>query len=237
MGGFTLRFQPVVPMTAFRLQSMAGNDPKQPFKICRNRKTKLKKLVPFIALIWVATSGASDPAPDWGDWQAHVWNTYCELSKEYYIPFRNDPSRRDPNRRGFLSGTTFDRAFVRFTANPPQLHGESHGAIRFSLHVYPEDPPTRTIERIVDATLGGFRSEANMIKNDRSRTPQTFLLGEDESAQLLQRFTDSETVQFELKFANGDEKQFRIYPSGDRTFYVWAEMFQTCIRSHKGKKR
>ena len=34
-----------------------------------------------------------------------------------------------------------------------------------------------------------------------------------------------------------DMKQFKIYPSGDRTFYVWANMFQTCIRSHEGKRR
>jgi len=150
--------------------------------------TNLKKLVPIIALIWVATSGASDPAPTWGFWQTHVYNSYCELSNEYHIPFRNDPFRR-----GFLSGTTLDRAFVRFRADA-QLHGESAG-----IHA--------------------------------------FLLGVDESTQLLQRFTDNETVEFELKFASGDLRQFKIYPSGNRTFYVWADMFQTCIRSHKGKNR
>jgi len=218
-----------VQMLVFTELEMAAFDPKQPFRICRNRETKLKKLVPFIALIWVATSGASDPLPTWGSWQAHVVNTYCELSMEYRIPFRNDPSRR-----GFLSGTTFDRAFVRFRASTQQP-AESLGVIRFHLSVYPEDPPTRTVERIVDATLGGFRSEAIMF--NYARTPQNFLLGEDESAQLLQRFINNERVDFELKFANGDEKQSTFYPSGDRTFYVWAEMFQTCIRSHKGKKR
>jgi hypothetical protein len=196
--------------------------------------TNLKKLVPFIALIWVATSGASDPGPSWGaGWQAHVWNTYCELRREYYIPFRNDPSRR-----GFLSGTAFDRAFVRFAANT-QLHGslippESLGLIRFHLYVYPEDFPIATSERIIEASLGGYRSEANVVSNAEIHT---FSLNAEESAQLLRRFTDNEVVEFELKFANGDMKQFKIYPSGDRTFYVWANMFQTCIRSHEGKRR
>ena len=191
----------------------------------------MKKLVPFIALIWVATSGASDPGPTWGFWQAGVLNTYCELKKEYYIPFRNDPSRSDPSRRGFLSGTAFDRAFMRFTANT-QLHGtEPLGTIRFSLYVYPEDPPRETSERIKEASLGGYRSEVNVLSGIH-----TFSLNADESVQLLQRFINNERVDFELKFSNGDEKQFRIYPSGDRTFYVWAEMFQTCIRTHKGKK-
>ena len=201
----------------------------QTFKVCRNRATKLKKLIPFIALIWVATSGASDPSPTWGFWQTHVWNTYCELKKEYYIPFRNDASRSDPSRRGFLSGTAFDRAFVRFTANT-QLHGtEPLGTIRFSLDVYPDDCPIANSERIIEASLGGYRTEANVVSNAEIHQ---FSLNAYEYVQLLQRFTDNEVVEFELKFANGDKRQFKIYPSGDRTFYVWADMFQSCSRSH-----
>ena len=211
-----------------------ANDPKQPFKICRNRETKLKKLVPFIALIWVATSGASGPVPTWSFWQAHVENRYCELRNEFDIPFRNDPSRYDPGKKGFLTGTAFDRAFIRFVADA-QLHGEdSLGVIRFHLYVYPEVLPNApaTSERIIEASLGGFHSEAKEVSNIH-----TFSLNEDESTQLLQRFINNEIVEFELKFANGDMKQFKIYPSGNRTFYVLADMFHTCIKSHKGKKR
>ena len=195
----------------------------------------MKKLVPIIALIWVATSGASDPVPTWGFWQANVENTYCELKTEFYIPFRNDPSRSDPGRRGFLSGTAFDRAFVRFWANT-QFRDESLGVIRFHLYVYPEDMPNAppASERIVEASLGGYRSEANLLTTAEIHT---FSLNADQSVQLLQRFTDNEIVEFELTFANGDMKQFKIYPSGNRTFYVWADMFHTCIKSHKGKKR
>ena len=193
----------------------------------------MKKLVPFIALIWVATSGASDPVPMWGFWQAHVENTYCDLRREYYIPFRNDPSRSDPSRRGFLSGTTFDRAFVRFVSEAEtQQPAESLGVFRFHLYVYPEDLPKASSERIVEASLGGFHSEAKVLSNIH-----TFSLNEDESAQLFQRFIDNEIVEFELIFANDDMRQFKIYPSGNRTFYVWANMFQTCIETHKGKKR
>lgn len=194
----------------------------------------LRKLALLLLLICCATSIASDPAPGWGaGWQAHVWNTYCELGREYHIPFRSDP-----DRRGFLSRTAFDRAFVRFVANT-HLHGdlippESLGVIQFHLYVYPEDFPLPASQRIVRASLGGYPSKANVVSNAEIHI---FSLEEDESAQLLQRFIDSETVDFELSFANGDQRQFRIYPSGDRTFYVWAEMFRTCIRTHKGKKR
>lgn len=190
----------------------------------------MKKLCALLALIWVTTLGASDPGPAWGSWQAHVWNTYCELKKEYFIPFRDDPISKDPSKRGFLSGTAFDRASLRFTANT-QLQGESLGVIRFALEVYPEDLRP-TSERITAANLGGYRGEAKMESEI-----QTFLLNAEESMQLLQRFTDSEIVAFELKFANGDTRLFKIYPSGDRTFYVWANMFQTCIKTHKGKTR
>ena len=192
--------------------------------------TNLKKLVPLLALIWAATLGASDPGPAWSDWQAHVWNTYCELKREYFIPFRDDPIRKDPSNKGFLSGTAFDRAFVRFTANT-QLRGESLGVIRFHLAVYPEDLKV-TSERITEANLGGYRGEANTVSEI-----QTFSLNAEESMQLLQRFTDREVITFELKFASGDTRQFNIYPSGDRTFYIWANMFQTCIQTHKGKRR
>lgn len=196
--------------------------------------TNLKKLVPFIALIWVATSGASDPAPTWGFWQAHVENSSCELRREYFIPFRNDPSRYDPSKKGFLTGTAFDRAFIRFKAYAQLRGDDSLGAIRFHLYVYPEDMPNApaTSERIIEASLGGFHGEGKVLSGIH-----TFSLNEDESAQLLQRFIDSEIVEFELTLANGDMRQFKIYPTGNRTFYVWANMFQTCIETHKGKKR
>jgi hypothetical protein len=124
---------------------------------------------------------------------------------------------------------------VRFRAYT-QLHGESTGVIRFHLEVHPEDMPTApaTSERIIEASIGGYRSEAKLLSTAEIHA---FLLSADESAQLLQRFIDNEVVEFELKFANGDVKQFNIYPSGDRTFYVWADMIHTCIKSHKGKKR
>lgn len=216
------------------IDSAAGIDPKQPVKISRNRVTNLKTLVPFIALIWVATSGASEPGPTWGFWQAHVENTYCELKREYYIPFRNDPSRYDPSKKGFLTGTAFDRAFIRFMAYAQLRGDDSLGVIRFHLYVYPEDMPNApaTSERIIEATLGGFHGEAKVLSSIH-----TFSLNEDESTQLLQRFIDSEIVEFELTLANGDMRQFKIYPSGNRTFYVWANMFQTCIETHKGKRR
>lgn len=194
----------------------------------------MKILAPIIALVWANVATASDPQPSWGpDWSAHVWNLYCELRRDYYIPF---PA--DPDRRGFLSGTAFNKAFATFRANT-QLHGdliptESLGVIRFHLYVYPENFPIAANDRIVEATLSGFRSRANVVSNAEIHM---FSLNEHESAQLLQRFVDNEIVDFELTFANGDERQFKMYPSGDRTLYVLADMFQTCIRSHKGRNQ
>ena len=194
----------------------------------------MRHLLLTIACLVTCSSFASDPALSWGaGWTAHVTNLDCELRREYYIPFRTDP-----DRRGFLSGTAFDRTFVRFKANT-RLHGdlipaESLGVIRFHLYVYPEDSPTATSERIVEASLGGFHSEANVVSNAKIHI---FSLGKDESVQLLQRFIKNEVVDFELEFANGDERQFKIYPSGNRTFYVSADMFQTCIRSHMERQR
>ena len=193
----------------------------------------MKRLVLVFGLIWVIAANASDPAPGWGaDWNAHVWNTYCELRREYYIPY---PS--DKERRGFLSGTAFDRAFVRFAANT-RSHGdlipkESLGVIRFHLYVYPDDFPIAETERILEARLGGFHSEVDVISNAEIHV---FSLEENESAILLQRFIDNDAVEFELNFATGDRREFKIYPTGDRTFFIWAEMFNTCIRENTSEK-
>ena len=193
----------------------------------------MEKLVSFFALIWVATSSASDMSPNWGaQWQAHVTTTYCELRKEYRIPTPNDPASR-----GFLSETAFDRAFVRFTANT-RLHGsvippESLGVIRFHLYVYPEDFPIAASERISEASLGGIRSEAHVVSNAEIHI---FSLNAEDTALLLQRFINNEVVDFNLTFANGDLRQFKIYPSGNRNFYVRAEMFNTCIRENTSEK-
>ena len=164
----------------------------------------MRKLVLLLLLPWCASSIASDPAPGWGaGWQAHVWNTYCELRREYYIPFRGDP-----DQRGFLSGTAFDQAFVRFTANT-RIHGdlipaESLGVVQFHLYIYPEEFPVPSSQRIVRASLGGHLSESNVVSNAEVHI---FSLDADESAQLLQRFVNSEIVDFELTFANGDQRK------------------------------
>jgi len=63
-----------------------------------------------------------------------------------------------------------------------------------------------------------------------------FSLEENESAILLQRFIDNDAVEFELNFATGDRREFKIYPTGDRTFFIWAEMFNTCIRENTSEK-
>ena len=100
---------------------------------------------------------------------------------------------------------------MRFTANT-QLRGESLGVIRFHLEIHSEDLKA-TSERITEANLGGYLGEGNTLSEI-----QSFSLNAEESMQLLQRFTDSEVVAFELKFASGDTRQLNIYPSGDRTF-------------------
>lgn len=212
---------------------ISADDPLQPFNIYPIKTAHLERLALIFALIWGSAATASDPAPSWGaGWQAYVTNTYCELRREYYIPYKDDP-----DRRGFLSGTVFDKAFVRFVANT-RLHGDiirkdSLGVVRFHLYVYPEDFPIAETEKILAATLGGFHSEAKVVSNAEIHT---FSLEPKESANLLQRFINNEAVDFELKFAKGEERKFKLYPPGNRTFYVWAEMFNTCIRENTAEK-
>ena len=193
----------------------------------------MKKQVPLLVFFLVATTDASDLAPGWAHgWNAYVWNTYCELRREYHIP-----NLDDPDRWGFLTGTAFNKAFVRFSANT-RLHGDlipkdSLSVVQFHLYVYPESFPVADSDRIVAAELGGFRTAANVVSNAQIHV---FSLDRDDSMQLLNRFIKNERVDFRLHFADGAERQFSIYPSGDKTFYVWAEMFKTCIRQNTSDK-
>lgn len=190
----------------------------------------MRSLLLVLALLLSTSSLASDPQPSWGaGWSANVWNTYCELQRRYFIPVPADSTRR-----GFLSGTAFNGAFVRF-ATTTRTHGNIITAdqldiLQFALYVYPERPPVRDDQRITSAVLGGFAADARIVPN---ADIHMFTLDEAESQQLLQRFMNNETVDFELRFANGNAAQFQIHDSGDRNFHVWEAMFRTCVRANR----
>lgn len=191
----------------------------------------MRVLVLALTFALSASVLASDLAPSWGaKWSVNVENTYCEIVRRYTIP-----SVSGSERRGFLSGTMFNGAFVRFTTTT-KTHGDVITAdqldkLRFDLYVYPETQPVPENERIVSASLGGFESVPNVV----SRTEiYIFSLNEDESFLLLQRFLSYEAADFELRFADGRNAEFSIYPSGNRDFHVLEGMFQTCVRLNRG---
>jgi hypothetical protein len=190
----------------------------------------MKVLPLFLVLCLSASSLASDLEPGWGvGWSAGVWNTYCELQRRYVIPF---PA--DSKRRGFLSETAFNAAFVRF-ATTTRTHGnlitpDQLDILQFSLYVYPEALPVSDNQRILSANLGGFEVQAHSFPNTGIHI---FSASEDESNVLLQRFVNNETVTFELRFADGKTAQFSIRDAGDRNFHVWEAMFQTCVRRNR----
>jgi hypothetical protein len=190
----------------------------------------MRTLALAIAFFLSTSSLASDPEPSWAaNWSANVWNTYCEIKRTYQIPFSQDPSRR-----GFLSKSMFNGAFVRFETTT-QTHGnviteDQLDIFRFDLYVYPDSHPVPKEQRILSASLGGFEASARIVSNAEIHI---FSLNEDESYRLLQRFMANEVVPFELRFANGERTQFKIYPPGDRNFHVLEAMFRTCVRENR----
>lgn len=178
---------------------------------------------------------ASDPAPMWSPrWSANVWNTYCELKLDYVIPFR-----RDASRRGFLANTGYDRAFVRFAATTRthyDLYPESElFKVRFQLHIYGENgqlpPPTH---RITSAKVGEFELTP---PKDPEFWIHSFSLEEEPTSRLLSVFRANERVDVIVRFADGEERQSTMYPSGDRDFHVWEAMFETCVQKNVGPRR
>ena len=178
---------------------------------------------------------ASDPMPGWSSrWSANVWNTYCELKLDYSIPFR-----RDATRRGLLANTGYDRAFARFAATTRMhydLYPESElFRVRFQLHIYGENgrlpSPHR---RILTAKIGDL--ELNP-PTDPEFWIHNFSLDEEATSKLRSVFRANERVDVIIRFANGEERQSTIYPSGDRDFHVWEAMFETCIQENVGPRR
>ena len=177
---------------------------------------------------------ASDPAPGWSHrWSANVWNTYCELKLDYGIPFR-----RDATRRGLLANTTYDRAFARFSATT-RMHYDLYPEeelfkVRFQLLIYGENGKLPEMEsRISSAKIGDF--ELNPPE-DSEFWIHVFSLDEEDTSTLLSVFRANERVEVIIRFANGEERTSKIYPSGDRDFHVWEAMFETCIRKNIGSR-
>ena len=212
----------------------SANDPFRTFNLTFSRSRLMPIKIAILLVAIVVTLGpatyASDPMPTWAsDWSAHVWNTYCALRLEYTIPIR-----RNPERRGFLAGRSIDRLFARFAASTRTHFGlipeEKLFKTRFELHFYGEDGhPVAEDDQILSAKIGEFEMNSPA---DPNAWILTFSLDEDKTLSLLQRFNDNEVVEVAVRFADGEERRSKIYPSGDRNFHVWAEMFKTCIREN-----
>ena len=218
---------------------MTAADPKRTVRFgARDSLNMPRKSLFQISAILVLASAvteASDPMPGWSHrWSANVWNTYCELKLDYSIPFR-----RDATRRGLLANTGYDQAFVRFTATT-RLHYDLYPEdelfkVRFQLHIYGENgelPAPNS--RILSARIG--ESELNPPENPEFWI-HMFSLDEEATSDLLSDFRANERVNVVVRFANGEERQSTIYPSGDRDFHVWEAMFETCIQKNVGPRQ
>lgn len=188
-----------------------------------------------VSLILVCSMAeASDPVPGWSNrWSANVWNTYCDLKLDYSIPFR-----RDALRRGLFANTGYDNAFVRFAATT-RLHynrypEEELAKVRFQLLIYGENGELPGPEsRISSARVGNF--ELNPPENPEFWI-HVFSLGEEATSELMSVFRANERVDVVIQFANGEERQSTIFPSGDRDFHVWEAMFEACIQNNVGSR-
>ncbi len=181
----------------------------------------------FAAFLLLPTlSTASVPGPSWGaGWRADVYPLHCELIRHYRVPY---PSER--NRRGFLSGSGYHKAIIRFMANT-RTHGDiitsdQIGVISFSLLVYPYRYPVDENDKIVTAKIDKYVVPPTVLDHSDIHM---FTLSKEASLNLLQKFVDNEMVDFSLQLASGEGKPFKVYPSGNRTFNVLEKMFKTCI--------
>lgn len=182
-------------------------------------------------VVSVDATFASNPAPSWGSgWNAAVTRLHCEINRNFSIPMREHTGK------GFLDGTPYRGAKIRFFSYT-RTHGdivrqEDLGVTRLQLLLHPMYSATDQADWILRASLGGFEAKPKS-HNDNQRN--SLWLPPDESSALFEKFMRSEVVQFSIKFRNGKETSFQIYPSGNRTFPVLAAMFETCIATNRDK--
>jgi hypothetical protein len=218
---------------------MSATDPMQTVRFCTIDGFHMlnKSAIRLIVFLFLASivAEASDPMPGWSHrWSANVWNTYCELKLDYYIPFR-----RDAMRRGLLANTGYDQAFVRF-ASTTRMHYDLYPEeelfkVRFQLYIYGENGVLPAPEsRILSARIGDFELDP---PENAEFWIHMFSLDEEATSKLLGVFRANERVEVTIRLANGEERRSTIYPSGDRDFHVWEAMFEACIRKNVGPRR
>lgn len=218
---------------------MTASDPKRTVRSSVKDAFHMlgKSPIPIVVFLFLASivAEASDPMPGWSHrWSANVWNTYCELKLDYGIPFR-----RDATRRGLFANTGYDNAFVRFTATT-RLHYDLYPEeelfkVRFQLYIYGENGELPAPDsRVLWARIGDF--ELNPPENPEFWI-HMFSLDEEATSKLRSVFRANERVDVVIRFANGEERQSTIFPSGDRDFHVWEAMFEACIQKNVGPRR
>lgn len=191
-------------------------------------KNKFVVIILFLSF----NSYASDFVPNWVGWRIDAHGIGCGLIKDYYIPYKERPILQ-----GFLAGTKFHRAHMRFTANT-FTHGDlitedELGVIKYRLQIESTTPHIKDNEKISKAVLGGYVSQPWTLPDDDYHI---FSLSEKESLGLLQKFERNENVDFSLIFANGETRTFTVFSSGNFNGHVWVAMFKTCIKEHVRKR-
>jgi hypothetical protein len=194
----------------------------------------LRNLVIIFSLFCPVFAHASDPGLNWGTaWTINVFEQYCSLIRSYRISVPSDPARR-----GFLSGTIYNGASLRFTGNAEIISDDANaddlGGMQFYLTISAADWPVETEKLIIAADIGGI----NVVPFVSPKTGEhNFVLDPDRALLAYQQFMDSGAVQFTLYFSNDETRQFSVRSLPKGRFKLWAAMFQTCIRENRDQLR
>ena len=174
---------------------------------------------------------ASSYRKPWSNWGFEIHSVGCALEK--YHTFSNSA---DKDKRGFLSNSAFNQASVRFFAdtNPynDRTSPDKVGKIKFALQISPEHHEISDNEKIASANISGFLIIPRVGEGTNSHM---FTLEPPQSEELFKKFTENEDLEIILNFRNGSNSSSRIYAASLRRNQVWAEMFKTCIDTHKQK--
>jgi hypothetical protein len=195
----------------------------------------LKSLTVSIALkavlvVLPCTLFASDPFPQWSDWEIEAHSVGCALQKKYVIP---DLGSR--TNKGMFENTKYIGGKFRFSAN-----NFTHGDI-----IRQKDLGVIRLVLQLDSGSGDSYKDRNVIGGTLDRIEAEFLspygipqlwLNEAQSEKLLTKIIDGDKIGLSLQLESGARIDSIIHSSPVLSGHVWVKMFRTCIAQHNRRR-
>lgn len=198
-------------------------------EICARQGTAIKIALLLSLIFTSGLASASGFGRNWEDWRLSISPNRCMLKRSYYIHSRD---LLNSSRRGFLSNSPYTGAHVRFDVTTSMPYSEypasKVGRVYFVVQIVAGYGASYE-DRVIGVDIGSFSIDARYGVSNRGRSDDYWLSAE-QTQVILSRFEDNEAIIVTFSLASGVQLSSTLYPPGNKNFYVWREVFETCAQ-------